>query len=161
MFDCLRVNTAQERDGNLKGWNCPLWGNFLSSASRLEQHQVVDHETWIFNLTEAKEQGDLGTPRWFKEYDFSDFTNELSPAGTDQWLNFMAENPDLLRKFWSFKVTLSTASNNKCLSDTICQLAVSANNQKGRCQELQSILESKVSYFPTHRTKYRSSDKCL
>ncbi|KAI9584703.1 sphingomyelin phosphodiesterase-like [Glossina fuscipes] len=111
--------------------------------------QVVDHETWIFNLTEANEQGDLGTPRWFKEYHFSDFTNDLSPAGIDQWFNFMAENPDLLRKFWSFKVTLadpklSTGCNNKCLSDTICQLAVSANNQKGRCQELQSILETKL-----------------
>uniref|UniRef100_A0A1A9WB54 Sphingomyelin phosphodiesterase n=1 Tax=Glossina brevipalpis TaxID=37001 RepID=A0A1A9WB54_9MUSC len=116
--------------------------------------QVVDHETWIFNLTEANEQNGLKSPRWFSEYHFSEFTDDLSPSGIDKWLNQMAENPDILQKFWSYKVTLadpnlSTGCNNKCLLNNICQLAVSANNRKERCEELQSILESNVSYALT------------
>lgn len=61
--------------------------------------QVVDHETWIFNLTEANANGDSQTPKWFKEYEFSaEFTENLSPAGINTLLNEMAENPDILRK---------------------------------------------------------------
>lgn len=49
-------------------------------------------------MTEANEHGDHQAPRWFQEYKFSDFTDDLSPAGIDALLEKMAANPDVLRK---------------------------------------------------------------
>lgn len=43
-------------------------------------------------------QGMSGKPEWFKEYSFSEFTSDLSPAGLDSLLDRLAENPDLLQK---------------------------------------------------------------
>lgn len=61
--------------------------------------QVVDHETWIFNLTEANIVGESQSPAWFKEYTFSEeYTDNLSPASIDAYLDVMANNPDLVKK---------------------------------------------------------------
>lgn len=44
-------------------------------------YEILDHETWIFNLTDANLPPKL-TPKWFKEYSFRDAYNvvDLSPA---------------------------------------------------------------------------------
>lgn len=43
---------------------------------------ILDHDTWIFNLTEANAAADQTTPRWFKEYSFREHYNvsSCSPA---------------------------------------------------------------------------------
>ncbi|XP_037949873.1 sphingomyelin phosphodiesterase 1-like [Teleopsis dalmanni] len=104
--------------------------------------QVVDHETWIFNLTEANIHGKEIRPVWFKEYTFSsEFTKELCPDCIDKLLDQMAEKPELLRKFWRFKMTsadprIAAGCNRNCLMSTICRLATTVNDQKTRCDEL-------------------------
>ncbi|XP_053954606.1 sphingomyelin phosphodiesterase-like [Anastrepha ludens] len=109
--------------------------------------QVVDHETWIFNLTEANVHGEAQTPNWFKEYDFStEFTTDLSPAGIDKLLDEMTEDPSILRKFWRYKMTTADPKLNKgcdsdCLLSTICRIATTVNTQKTRCAQLQEKLK--------------------
>ncbi|XP_037951691.1 sphingomyelin phosphodiesterase 1 [Teleopsis dalmanni] len=109
--------------------------------------QVVDEETWIFNLTEANVFGAEKKPVWYKAYQFSkEFTNDLSPAGIDALLEKFAENPELLRKYWQHKITLGDPSlqkgcDNKCLMTTICRLATTSYHNKTRCKALQSKLE--------------------
>ncbi|KAM8706651.1 hypothetical protein ACLKA7_010850 [Drosophila subpalustris] len=111
--------------------------------------QVLDHQTWIFNLTEANLQPDV-SPNWYKEYEFSqDFTSNTSPAGIDQLLQEMAEKPSVLRKFWRFKVTqadpkLNAGCDDDCLSSTICRLATSNFKDRKRCRELQAILRESL-----------------
>ena len=61
---------------------------------------MVDHHTWIFDVTEANELGSEVAPRWFKEYQFTEFTNDLSPAGIDALFERMAEEPELLHQVW-------------------------------------------------------------
>ncbi|XP_067632981.1 sphingomyelin phosphodiesterase-like isoform X2 [Eurosta solidaginis] len=108
--------------------------------------QVVDSETWIFNLTEANAHGETQTPNWSKEYEFSaEFTTDLSPEGMDKLLDKMADNPKLLRKFWRYKVTsadpqLNRGCNRNCLLNTICRIAITVNNQKTRCEQLKAKL---------------------
>lgn len=58
---------------------------------------VLDHETWIFNLTEAngvtaQDRDEKTPPQWFKEYSFREEYNvtSLSPAvlsraAIEQW----------------------------------------------------------------------------
>ncbi|XP_005183847.1 sphingomyelin phosphodiesterase [Musca domestica] len=113
-------------------------------------YQVVDHSTWIFNLTEANAYGDQRSPQWFREYQFSEFTENLSPAGIDALLDKMATNPEILRQYWKYKTLssdplLDMGCNNTCLLNTICNLATSVYNQKERCKELQAKLKTALS----------------
>lgn len=65
--------------------------------------QVNDHETYIFNLTEANEHGDHRSPVWYKEYQFTEAYGhkDLSPAGLDALLDKMSEDTELVRKVTS------------------------------------------------------------
>jgi len=107
--------------------------------------QVVDHETWIYNLTEANLKAEK-SPNWFKEYTFSEeFTSDLSPAGLDKLLDSMAENPNLLRKFWRYKMTtadpkIKDGCGRSCLMSTICRLATTVSKERKRCNELERKL---------------------
>ncbi|XP_037821085.1 sphingomyelin phosphodiesterase 1-like [Lucilia sericata] len=111
-----------------------------------ESLQVVDHETWIFNLTEANLAGEAKSPNWVREYTFAEeFTKDFSPAGVDKLLDEMADNPDLLRKFWRYKVTsadpaLAKGCSRTCLLKAICRLATTVHDQTKRCEELKAKL---------------------
>lgn len=54
----------------------------ISEYVCFNRQYVLDHDTWIFNLTEANSAPVDQTPRWFKEYSFRDEYNvsSLSPA---------------------------------------------------------------------------------
>lgn len=63
--------------------------------------EVIDHETWIFNLTEANQAPD-SSPNWFKEYSFKEFyqipdlsPDTLSEMVTNKW---MKEDNSLMTK---------------------------------------------------------------
>lgn len=88
-------------------WNGGSGTSFvgLNSNYRLYQietqtYQVVDHETWIFNLTQAN-QASHQTPNWFREYTFRDAFGvaDLSPASLSTLVTKTFQNDtSLLRK---------------------------------------------------------------
>lgn len=88
-------------------WNGGSGTSFigLNSNYRLYQvesktYEVVDHETWIFNLTEAN-RAPHQTPRWFKEYSFRSSFNvpDLSPVSLSTLVTkTFRDDIDLLRK---------------------------------------------------------------
>lgn len=49
--------------------------------------EIIDHETWIFNLTEAN-LNPSEVPTWFKEYSFKDAFSlpDLSPKSVGKML---------------------------------------------------------------------------
>ncbi|XP_011178147.1 sphingomyelin phosphodiesterase [Zeugodacus cucurbitae] len=111
--------------------------------------QVVDYEAWIFDLEKANAQGAVAKLEWFKEYSISEFTSNLSPAGLDALLDQFAENPKLLEKYWQYKHTsanprLDGGCDKKCLSKTLCRMAVTAYDQKSRCKQLKEKLETNL-----------------
>uniref|UniRef100_A0A1I8QE44 Sphingomyelin phosphodiesterase n=1 Tax=Stomoxys calcitrans TaxID=35570 RepID=A0A1I8QE44_STOCA len=128
--------------------------NYRSYEVEPETYQVVDHTTWIFNLTLANEKGESTKPLWYKEYHFSEFTDDLSPAGIDALLEKMAVEPNLLHKYWQYKSTsadpkLAAGCNDKCLLSTICSLATSEHGENTRCKELKEKLRDTLSNQPT------------
>ncbi|XP_070138052.1 sphingomyelin phosphodiesterase 1 [Drosophila bipectinata] len=106
---------------------------------------VTNHRTWIYNLTEANLTPDE-QPEWFEEYQFmKEFTEDTSPAGIDKLLDELASNPELMRKYWRFRVTqgdpyLQGGCDRTCLSGSLCRAAVTVNTQTGRCEELRAKL---------------------
>ncbi|XP_030556483.1 sphingomyelin phosphodiesterase [Drosophila novamexicana] len=114
-----------------------------------ETLQVLEHHTYILNLTEANLKPDE-PPIWHKEYEFGQqFTANTSPAGIDELLEKMAKQPDILRKFWRYKMTeadpkLAAGCDDSCLNTTLCRLATSNYKERQRCRELQAILKDSL-----------------
>lgn len=76
--------------------------------------RIVDHDTWIFNLTEANSHPD-DSPKWFKEYSFKDAFDlpDLRPKTIGEMLQRWKGDTDQLKKvksehryeclvFWKF-----------------------------------------------------------
>uniref|UniRef100_A0A034VBP4 Sphingomyelin phosphodiesterase n=1 Tax=Bactrocera dorsalis TaxID=27457 RepID=A0A034VBP4_BACDO len=136
--------------------------NYVIYQVEPESLQVVDYETWIFDLEKANAQGSSAKPEWFKEYSITEFTSDLSPAGLDALLDQLAENPKLLEKFWQYKHTsanprLDDGCDNKCLSKTLCRMAVTVFDQKTRCNQLKAKLESNLPAVTTESPTTTSS----
>ncbi|EDV91428.1 sphingomyelin phosphodiesterase 1 [Drosophila grimshawi] len=110
-----------------------------------ETFDVTNHRTYIFHLNEANNKP-TEEPNWFLEYEFTkEFTEDLSPAGIDKLLDKFAENPDLMRKYWRYKVTtadpqVTGGCDRNCLAGSLCAAAVSVNNKRERCEELRQKL---------------------
>lgn len=66
----------------------------------------MDHETWIFNLTEANHAPDR-PPRWFKEYSFKEFYDvpDLSPDTLNDLVTNKFMNQDNSMKRVCFYMT--------------------------------------------------------
>lgn len=71
---------------------------------------MLDHDTWIFNLTEANTVADQETmPRWFKEYSFREYyaVSSCSPAA----LQALVTNDFIHSEPLSRKVSLQLQSS--------------------------------------------------
>ncbi|KAH8280869.1 hypothetical protein KR054_002633 [Drosophila jambulina] len=119
--------------------------NYRAYVVDPKRRQVLEHQTYTFNLTDANGKPDE-QPDWYLEYEFTkEFTEDTSPAGIDKLLVEMAEKPDLLRKFRRYKFTssdpkIAEGCDDTCLSKTICRIATSNYQERTRCKELQAIL---------------------
>ncbi|XP_073820492.1 sphingomyelin phosphodiesterase 1-like [Musca autumnalis] len=123
--------------------------NYRSYEVEPATYQVVDHSTYFFNLTEANQHGDHRSPLWSKEYQFSEFTNDLSPAGIDALFEKMAENPEILRKMWQYQhisadPKLQSGCSDKCMLNTICRLVTSEYGETTRCKQLKAKLSANL-----------------
>lgn len=76
-----------------------LNSNYRLYQIELQSFEVIDHETWIFNLTEANLTPSQ-TPKWFKEYSFRDAFNvtDLSPSTLSNLVNNTLKNDHKLLK---------------------------------------------------------------
>lgn len=90
--------------------------------------QVIEHETWIYNLTEANLNAS-SSPKWFREYTFTDAYNvtNLSPASLDELMTSFASNRDLISTYWMHKVKMGDPSlqdgcGNDCLSKHLSEI---------------------------------------
>lgn len=115
--------------------------------------QVTDHETWIYNLTEANRNRDQD-PFWFREYTFTEAyeIEDLSAATLDNMLTSFATNHDLLKLYWQHKYkmgdpSLANGCNNQCLVGHLCGITrqfSSPGAEDQRCEELTELFWSNL-----------------
>lgn len=105
---------------------------------------MVNHQTWIYNLTEANHH-ENDRPRWFQEYSFADefAIDDLSPDSLDQLLTRFSRDEQALTRYWQFKVKqgdpwLIRGCDNYCLAAELCSMATTVAQQErnGRCEQL-------------------------
>ncbi|EDW15479.1 uncharacterized protein Dmoj_GI24854 [Drosophila mojavensis] len=150
--DELNVHYSEQGHATAVSWN----GGALTTFSyknpnyrvytvNPDTYDVTNHHTYIYDLNEANKKP-AEQPNWFLEYDFAkEFTEDLSPAGIDKLLDDFADKPDLMRKYWRFRVTsaepqLTSGCDRNCLAGSLCRAATTVNNQKERCEELKQRL---------------------
>ncbi|XP_055686656.1 sphingomyelin phosphodiesterase-like [Lutzomyia longipalpis] len=110
-----------------------------------QTYQINGQETWIYNLTQANLTPQL-YPSWFKEYDFEQEygISNLSPATLNSLAGRMAENRQLLHRYWELTssmgdTSLANGCDDNCLSNTLCQIAQNIHGDSPRCDQLRII----------------------
>lgn len=113
--------------------------------------QVIDHETWIYNLTEANLNAS-SSPNWFRQYTFSEAYNvtDLSPASLDELMTSFASDPELLTLYWMQYVkmgdpSLADGCENECLSKLLGEIVTTEfGSDNPRRDELLELFWSTV-----------------
>lgn len=106
--------------------------------------EIIDQETWMYNLTEANLHPDR-KPNWFLEYTFKDNygLTDLSPKSLDMLLQKLARSDDDLLKYWTLKQKkadplLAKGCDKSCLRDALCDLARTEYADDAACERLLS-----------------------
>ncbi|XP_061595205.1 sphingomyelin phosphodiesterase [Cololabis saira] len=101
------------------------------SSSRL----VLDHETFILNLTEANPQTN---PRWTRLYRATEAYGlaGVSPADHDLLLNTFLKDDGVFQRFWYFthKGHVSEVCKEQCKTTTLCLLRGGRSDQLQQCE---------------------------
>jgi len=78
-----------------------LFGNQYFKVNSFSQN-IIDHETWIFNLTEANLAGPDVPPRWFKEYSAREDLElpGITPADLHKLVFRMVHDDKMFKRFY-------------------------------------------------------------
>lgn len=70
--------------------------------------KVLNHESWIYNLTAANLASDDSRPEWFKMYSFKDDYGiaSVSPVDLDALVRKMVKDEKLAYKYFEYKYKL-------------------------------------------------------
>uniref|UniRef100_A0A336KIJ5 Sphingomyelin phosphodiesterase n=1 Tax=Culicoides sonorensis TaxID=179676 RepID=A0A336KIJ5_CULSO len=109
-----------------------------------ETLEIVDAETYYYNLTEAN-SGDAN-PRWQKMYSFKQEygMEDLSPSSLDRLVTRFANDKDLLTKYWQFRYKLADPMLEKncdkeCLLENLCTIVTNQVFDNRKCDEIKKI----------------------
>ncbi|XP_058443150.1 sphingomyelin phosphodiesterase 1-like isoform X2 [Malaya genurostris] len=104
--------------------------------------EILDQETWIYNLTEANLSPER-RPEWFKEYSFKDSygLSDLSPNSLDGLLQTFAQSQQDLLQYWVFKQKsadpkLASGCSQNCLRDALCAIVRTEYGDDSVCERL-------------------------
>ncbi|CAB3377350.1 Hypothetical predicted protein [Cloeon dipterum] len=105
---------------------------------------ITDHETWIFNLTEANQAGPEVPPRWFRLYSARQDLQlaDLSPAELYKAALRMVHDDKLFETFYGITVKRGDTSMKKgcdfrCKEEILCNLVTSDYGDQSHCQEIK------------------------
>nr|XP_022899979.1 sphingomyelin phosphodiesterase-like [Onthophagus taurus] len=131
-----------------------VWdGGSLTTASNLnynykiydvdqENFEVLDFESWTFNLTEANLTPNL-SPNWFKQYSFKEAfgLDNASPKSVKNLMYKMAQNHDLLQIEYRHRYREADsrgACDENCMKNNLCDMTKNEYGDDYACQELLS-----------------------
>ncbi|XP_058823032.1 sphingomyelin phosphodiesterase-like [Topomyia yanbarensis] len=104
--------------------------------------EILDQETWIYNLTEAN-QHPTRKPNWFKEYTFKANygLNDLSPNSLDGLVHKLANSESDLLQYWQLKQKsadplLTEGCDQNCLRSALCAIVRTEYGDDAACERL-------------------------
>ncbi|KAF2893413.1 hypothetical protein ILUMI_12757, partial [Ignelater luminosus] len=122
--------------------------NYVIYEVDSDNFEVLDYESWAFNLTEANLYPNL-SPNWYKLYSFKHAygVKDLSPQELAMLTERMAKTPALTELYFRLKhkesdVGLATGCNNACEIDNLCTMVTSHAENTLHCEILTEIYNS-------------------
>ncbi|XP_031341314.1 sphingomyelin phosphodiesterase-like isoform X1 [Photinus pyralis] len=113
-------------------------------------YNVLNYETWIYNLTEAN-LTPKNPPRWYKLYDIKSAYGlpSLNPADFTDLMERMAKDPELLQKFHRYKKReadqiMAKGCNRKCELETMCYMVTTWFGEDDHCKHYTEIYNSNL-----------------
>ncbi|KAF2893414.1 hypothetical protein ILUMI_12758 [Ignelater luminosus] len=110
-----------------------------------ESAEVLDYETWIFNVTDANLSPNI-SPNWYKLYSFKDAygVDNLCPHELARLTERMAKTPSLTQLYFRYKykeadTMLARGCNNQCEIDNLCRMVISYSECTQQCETLKEI----------------------
>ncbi|XP_022920309.2 sphingomyelin phosphodiesterase-like [Onthophagus taurus] len=108
-----------------------------------ENFEVLDAESWTFNLTEAN-LTPTQQPSWFKLYSFKDVfeMNDLSPKSMRELLIRMTTNHHLLQLDYNHRYRQADSRgscNESCMKGNLCGMVRTEDGDNTVCDELMSM----------------------
>lgn len=110
---------------------------------------VLDHETYILNLTEANQkEGTVGTPvadpKWSLLYRATKAYGlaSLFPADYDRLLQTFVKDDQVFQKFWYYehKGHVSEPCKDLCKTTLLCLLRSGRNDELVQCDLIDGLL---------------------
>uniref|UniRef100_A0A336MKI9 CSON003052 protein n=1 Tax=Culicoides sonorensis TaxID=179676 RepID=A0A336MKI9_CULSO len=122
------------------GWN----GGSLTPYA----DEVLDYSSWIYNLTKANQNVDIG-PQWYKLYSFKDQFNlkSLSLSELDELMHCFATDAQLLTSYWELRIKkgdpfIKMGCDNKCLMLTLCDIVINVTGENSKCNYFTEIAKN-------------------
>jgi len=99
-------------------------------------YRILDHETYVFNLTAANLAGENNEPSWYKLYTATqDLEMEsLFPQDWDNLVRRMWVDDELFGKFMRYYNQDTTTGGSK--HGVLCYLLTTSNLDKSKCEEI-------------------------
>lgn len=118
--------------------------NYMVYPIDSESYEVLNVESWIYNLTEANLTPD-SPPKWFKHISFKEQFDleDLSPASVDDMVYGFITDPKMLQKYHQFRVKAGDPyqldeCDTNCQKKDLCEIVSSDGSRNDKCKELES-----------------------
>ncbi|CAG7733946.1 unnamed protein product [Allacma fusca] len=107
-------------------------------------YDILDHETWIFNLTEANLTPEV-PPKWFRLYKAKELygLENLSPSQLHSFVMRMSSNETEFKEFYRYFSKASAAKkwqscDSMCRKSRLCNIVSPNFKEYGRCMLLEN-----------------------
>ncbi|XP_043271532.1 sphingomyelin phosphodiesterase-like [Venturia canescens] len=118
--------------------------NYKVHTVESKTFEIIDIDTWIFNLTAANETPE-SRPEWYKSYSFKEEYNleDLSVESLHKWIVDKSKNIWTLQRYREhfYKRADSSTSeycDEECLRNLLCTIVTTTPNLEGQCDFLLS-----------------------
>uniref|UniRef100_A0A336LTD4 Sphingomyelin phosphodiesterase n=1 Tax=Culicoides sonorensis TaxID=179676 RepID=A0A336LTD4_CULSO len=118
--------------------------NFMVFYVDKQSLEVIDFESYMFNLTEANLHP-YQNPHWFKSYSFKKTWNlpDLSPESMNGLVERLVADDNENYTYWTQRIKngepyLQSGCQGKCLENNVCRIVTTSFGDNRKCKELYS-----------------------
>jgi sphingomyelin phosphodiesterase len=122
-------------------------------------YELMDHETWVYNLSLANEWDPTIRPSWYKLYNMKEAfgLQSLRPAHLYEMVTKMVNDNDLFQKYWRFyhkdSHLASACQDVECRMRMLCEIVTADSGDHSNCDRLKALLPGSSTVKPNNAPK--------
>jgi sphingomyelin phosphodiesterase len=119
---------------------------YADGATATPTWELMNHETFVYNLSLANSQEPIGRPLWYKLYDMKSAfqLSSLRPAHLYEVVEKMVNDPDLFHQYWRFyhkdSHLATPCEDEECRMNYLCEVVRADSSDNSHCERLKQLL---------------------